>query len=70
IDFVPGMVKYGDVDALVALRAPYPIEILDESSNAFPIANAAFNSFASDAKLKDDLRFGIVNELDQSGVSK
>ena len=40
--FVPGMVKYGDVDAWAAARAPYGLQILGDSDTAFPTALAIY----------------------------
>ncbi|KLU06555.1 putative secreted protein [Rhodopirellula islandica] len=42
--FVPGIVKYGDVDALAAWRAPYALTIHDSSDEAWATAKAIYQT--------------------------
>lgn len=43
-DFVPGAVKYGDLPALMALRAPYSLRIVGEQGRQPEVAAAAYAS--------------------------
>ncbi|WDQ16876.1 acetylxylan esterase [Rhodopirellula sp. P2] len=42
--FVPGIVKYGDVDALAAWRAPYALTIRDSSGEAWATTKAIYQA--------------------------
>ncbi len=43
-DFVPGSVKYGDLPALMALRAPYPLRVAGEQGRVPEVAAGAYGS--------------------------
>ncbi|MEO9590263.1 acetylxylan esterase, partial [Rhodopirellula bahusiensis] len=43
-DFVPGMVKYGDVDALAAWRAPYALMIRDSGGKNWATTKAIYQA--------------------------
>ncbi|WP_233215433.1 acetylxylan esterase [Rhodopirellula bahusiensis] len=43
-DFVPGMVKYGDVDALAAWRAPYALTIRDSGGKNWATTKAIYQA--------------------------
>ncbi len=42
--FVPGAVKYGDLPALMALRAPYPLRIVGDGGRQPGLASAAYGA--------------------------
>ena len=53
--FVPGAVKYGDLPALMALRAPYPLRVVGEEGREPELAASAYGALkASDEFLSVD----------------
>lgn len=51
-EFVPGMVKYGDVDALAAWRAPHPLQVTGDREEAFPTTRRIYSELGSGPQLR------------------
>lgn len=59
--FVPGMVKYGDVDALAAMRAPLGLTLSGEMADDFPTASALYRHHGAGESLHCMIRPALAD---------
>ncbi|TWT97470.1 alpha/beta hydrolase family protein [Neorhodopirellula pilleata] len=51
-EFVPGIVKYGDVDALAAWRAPHRLKVTGDREGQYPTARQIYSELGSENQLR------------------
>jgi dienelactone hydrolase len=65
-DFLPGAVKYGDLEALLALSAPHDLWIAGESPNRLELALSAYRAAGAEKRLAIDA--GMRDEVETRAV--
>jgi hypothetical protein len=64
-NLLPGVVKYGDLPALLALCSPAKLVLLNESAQTCPVTVAAYQAYGSSLQFVDTLD-GLTNYLVKS----